>query len=158
MLLAVATLLCGGIAGAIEVKKDLYNNGGGGSAAGGEAAPRSNPLTPAIQKKLLDAVQSDSEGPVGEESEKKSSGEMYVDLENAKLKYFPQTKGGKQLVLAKLEAAEYKPSKNAEVKPRPTGKRRALVFTYAISGGNVTLVGQPAWEDVAAKGAKAAAN
>jgi hypothetical protein len=153
LLLIVLALGNAGGAGAIEVKKSLYGGGGGPapSGGGGEGPPQSNPLTPAVQKKLFDAVQSDSESYVGAESEKKSTGEEYVDLENAKLKYFPQNSGGKVQVKAKLEAPEYKASKSG--KSKPTGKRKALVFTYGVAAGNISPVGQPAWEDVGDKSA-----
>ena len=140
---------------AIEVKKDLYG-GGSGAAASGGGATRPNPLTPGLQKKLIETVESESESYVGDESEKKASGQVYVDLENGKLKYFPQNSGGKVQVSAKLEGKEYKASSEATGKGRATGRRRALVFKYRLDGQTWTETAKPAWEDVAEKGAKAA--
>ena len=140
---------------AIEVKKDIYL-GGGGAASGGGGATHVNPLTPALQKKLIETVQSESDSYVADESEKKSSGQVYIDLEDAKLKYFPQNTGGKVKVSAKLEGKEYKASSEATGKGKPTGRSRALVFKYRLDGQNWTETDKPAWEDVAEKGAKAA--
>ncbi len=152
---AGAALLTANGTRAIEVKKDLYQ--GGGSSSGGSGGPaRPNPLTPTLQRKLVETVESESESYLGQESEKKASGETYVDLENAKLKYFPENSGGKVQVTAKLEGAEFKPPKSGTGKPRATGKRRVLVFKYKLDGQNWTEAGQPAWQDVAQKGDKAA--
>ncbi len=140
---------------AIEVKKDIYV-GGGGAASGGEGVKRANPLTPGLQKKLIETVESESDSYVADESEKKASGKIYVDLENAKLKYFPQNTGGKVQVSAKLEGKEYIGSTEGPGKGKATGKRRALVFKYRLDGQNWTETAKPAWEDVAEKGAKAA--
>src|SRR5271157_681063 len=108
--LALSTLLAVGGARAIEVNKKLYGGGPSASGGGGGPAP-ANPLTPALQRKLIETVESESDTYLAQESEKKASGETYVDLENAKLKYFPQNTGGKVQVTAKLEGTEYKPSK-----------------------------------------------
>ncbi len=108
------------------------------------------------QKKLIETVESESDSYVADESEKKSSGQIYVDLENGKLKYFPQNTAGKVQVSAKLEGKEYKASSEGTGKGKPTGRRRALVFKYRLDGQNWTETAKPAWEDVAEKGAKAA--
>jgi len=106
---------------AIEVKKDIYV-GGGGAASGGGGATRPNPLTPGLQKKLIETVESESESYVGDESEKKASGQVYIDLENGKLKYFPQNTGGKVQVSAKLEARSTRPPVREPAKAsRPAG-------------------------------------
>jgi len=141
---------------AIEVKKDLYSGGGGSAAGGGGTVTRANPLTPALQKKLIDTVESESESYVGDESEKKASGQIYVDLENGKLKYFPQNSGGKVQVSAKLEGKEYKGPAEGTGKGKATGKRRALVFKYRLDGQTWTEVAKPAWEDVVEKDKTAA--
>jgi len=152
--LALAVVASAPDARAIEVKKDIYGGSGGGAAGGGDSAPRANPLTPALQKKLMETIETESDSYVADESEKKASAQIYVDLENAKLKYFPQNTAGKIQVTAKLEGKEFKPA--GEGNPRATGKRRALVFKYRLDGQNWTEVTKPAWEDVAEKGAKAA--
>ena len=85
---------------------------------------------------------------MSDESEKKSSGKPYVDLEHAKFLYLPTMKEGHWTVLAKLQAAEYTPSKSGEGKGRPTGKQKILVFNYRLDGGKWTEVEQPKWEDV----------
>ncbi len=157
LVLAIAAVVGARDARAIEVKKDLYGSSGGGASGGSGGPPRANPLTPALQKKLIETVESESESYVGDESEKKASAQTYVDLENGQLKYFPQNSGGKVQVTAKLEAKEFKAV--AEGKPRATGKRRALVFKYRLDGQTWTEVTKPAWEDVTEKsdkGAKAA--
>lgn len=141
---------------AIEVKKDLYGGGGGAAASGGGGPTRPNPLTPALQKKLIETVESESDSYVADESEKKASGQIYVDLENGKLKYFPQNTGGKVQVSAKLEGKEYKGPSEGTGKGKATGKRRALVFKYRLDGQTWTETAKPAWEDVVEKGAKAA--
>ena len=141
---------------AIEVKKDLYGGGGGAAASGGGGPARANPLTPALQKKLIETVEAESDSYVADESEKKASGQIYVDLENGKLKYFPQNTGGKVQVAAKLEGKEYKGPSEGTGKGKATGKRRALVFKYRLDSQTWTEVTKPAWEDVVDKGAKAA--
>jgi len=111
-------------AGAIEVKNSLYGSGGGGGAsAGGGANPSGgggSSMGKAQQQALQEAVASDSEQYVDQESEKKSSGQGYVDLANAKPRIFPNAGG----VTVKLEAAEYKG------KGKKTGNEKALVFKY----------------------------
>jgi hypothetical protein len=141
---------------AIEVKKDLYGGGGGAAASGGGGPARANPLTPGLQKKLIETVEAESDSYVADESEKKASGQIYVDLENGKLKYFPQNTGGKVQVAAKLEGKEFKGPSEGTGKGKATGKRRALVFKYRLDGQTWTEVTKPAWEDVVDKGAKAA--
>jgi|SRR5579885_688336 len=133
----------------IEVKKSINLGGGGGGGGGPVAsgpAPR-NPLTSAQQKALFDTVASDSEQFLAQESEKKSSGELYVDLDKASFSYVP--KGG--TVEAKLTAAEYKPKKDdPSAKGTPTGKKKALVFNYKVDGSKFTATEPPKWEDVEA--------
>src|SRR5580698_2419398 len=114
---------------AIEVKKDLYNNSGpAGPSASGPA--KENPIPKAAAQQLSDTIASESDSYLSDESEKKSSGKVYVDLEHAKFLYLPTMKAGHWTVIAKLQAAEYKPSKSGEGKGRATGKVKVLVFTY----------------------------
>src|ERR1700735_5893072 len=123
----VAAVLAPRTARAIEVKKDLYNNSGpAGPSASGPA--KENPIPKAAAQQLSDTIASESDSFVGDESEKKSSGKTYVDLEHAKFLYLPQMKGGEWNVNAKLQAAEYTPSKRGEGKGKPTGKEEELVF------------------------------
>src|SRR3984885_5488727 len=158
--LAVAGLIVAGLlaprrAGAIEVKKDLSNNSGpAGPSASGPA--KENPIPKAAAQQLSDTIASESDSYVGDESEKKSSGKTYVDLEHAKFLYLPQMKGGHWNVTAKLQAAEYTPSKSGEGKGKPTGKQKILVFNYRLDGSKWTEVEQPKWEDVDATGTAAA--
>ncbi len=158
--LIVAAILATGSARAIEVKKDLYNNGGaaGSSAAGSGAAgsPKGNPIPKAQQAALNDTIANESESYLDDESEKKASGKTYVDIEHARPMYLPTMKEGKWTVLAKLQAAEYAPSKTGEGKGRPTGKQKVLVFNYRLDGSKWTEVEPPKWQDVEAKGAAAA--
>jgi hypothetical protein len=146
-LIAAGAMLAPRTARAIEVKKDLYNNSGpaGPSASG-----------PAKENPIPKAIASESDSFVGDESEKKSSGKTYVDLEHAKFLYLPQMKGGHWNVTAKLQAAEYTPSKSGEGKGKPTGKQKILVFNYRLDGSKWTEVEQPKWEDVDATGTAAA--
>lgn len=144
-------------AGAIEVKKEMNMGGGGGAGA---AAPVSagpsmhNPLSSAQQKALQDVIASDSDPFLDQESEKKSSGQPYVDLEHAAFSYIPTNKGGGLSVVAKLTAPEYKLAKNGTGKGRATGNKKALVFNYKVDGTKF-IASEPAkWEDVAAAGAK----
>jgi hypothetical protein len=146
--LMLAAFLIPAIAHAIEVKKDLNVGGGGGGGGGGQMmqgpAPK-NPLSTAQQKTLFDTVANDSDQFLGQESEKKSSGQPYVDLEHAAFSYVP--KGG--TVEAKLTGAEYKPKKSdPAAKGTPTGKKKALVFTYKVDGNKFASTGDPKWEDV----------
>jgi hypothetical protein len=161
--LAVAGLIVAGAilapigARAIEVKKDLYNNSGpAGPSAAGPA--KENPIPKAAAQQLSDTIASESDSYVSDESEKKSSGKPYVDLEHAKFLYLPTMKAGHWTVLAKLKAAEYTPSKTGEGKGRPTGKQKILVFNYRLDGGKWTEVEQPKWEDVDVTGTAAAAH
>jgi hypothetical protein len=151
--LMMGAFMTSGSARAIEVKKELYGGGGPAGGGGGGPAP-ANPLTPALRQKLSETIASESDSYVDQESEKKSDGKTYVDLEGAKFKYIPSTAGGKVNVTAKLEGAEYKPSTSGG-KGHPTGKHRALVFKYRLDGQTWTEVDQPAWQDVEA-GTKAA--
>jgi len=158
--LIVAAILAPNSARAIEVKKDLYKNGGpaGSSAADSSAAgpTKGNPIPKAQQQALSDTIANESDSYLGDESEKKASGKVYVDLEHAKFLYVPTMKEGKWTVLAKLQAAEYAPSKTGEGKGRPTGKQKVLVFNYRLDGSKWTEVEPPKWQDVEAKGAAAA--
>ena len=154
--LIVAALLAPIRARAIEVKKSLYNNSGSsGPSASGPA--KENPIPKAAAQQLSDTIASESDSFVSEESEKKSSGKPYVDLEHAAFKYQPTMKAGKWTVTAKLQAAEYTPSKSGEGKGKPTGKQKSLVFNYRLDGSKWTEVEQPKWEDVDTGGATAAA-
>ena len=136
---------------AIEVKKDLNMGGGGGGGGGGQMtqgpAPK-NPLSPTQQKALLQQVTDDSDQFVGQESEKKSSGQPYVDLEHAAFSYLPSNKGGGMTVEAKLTAPELKARKSDPSKSSPTGKKKALVFDYKVDGNKFASTGEPKWEDV----------
>jgi hypothetical protein len=161
--LAVAGLIIAGAilapncARAIEVKKDLYNNSGpAGPSASGPA--KENPIPKAAAQELSDTIASESDSYLSDESEKKSSGKVYVDLEHAKFLYLPTMKAGHWTVIAKLQAAEYTPSKSGEGKGKPTGKQKILVFNYRLDGGKWTEVDQPKWEDVDASGTAAAAH
>jgi hypothetical protein len=144
--LFVGALLIPLRAGAIEVKKlmpggESAPSGGGGG--GGSSAP--NPMSKAQQQALSDSVSNDSEQFVDQESEKKSSGEAYVDLEHAKPHIFPIGSN----VTVKLQAAAYK------AKGKKTGEEKALVFKYKSKGSGYVLDGDPTWEDANAATAKA---
>ncbi len=145
--LFVTALLTSTTAGAIEVKKEINLGNGGDMAAPGQGPAPRNPLTKAQQQALQDSLANDSEIFVGQESEKKSSGQPYVDLEHAKFSYMP----GAGTVTAKLTAAEYQPSKSGEGKGKATGNTKALVFKYKVEGNKLTAMGDPKWEDVGAK-------
>jgi len=145
--LIVAAMLTPMTARAIEVKKSLYTNSGpSGPSAQGPA--KSNPIGKAQQQALNDTIASESDTYLGDESEKKSSGKPYVDLEHAKFMYLPTMKAGKWIVEAKLQAPEYTPSKSGEGKGKATGKQKVLVFTYRLDGSKWTEVEQPKWQDV----------
>jgi hypothetical protein len=138
----VCVLMVPSKAGAIEVKKmigggDSAPSGGGGGGGGGSAAP--NPMSKAQQQALQDAVANDSDAFVGQESEKKSSGEAYVDLEHAKPHIFPAGSS----VTVKLQADSYK------AKGKKSGDQKALVMKYKQKGSTYVLDGEPTWEDVA---------
>jgi hypothetical protein len=155
-LIAVA-ILAPHIARAIEVKKDLYNNSGpAGPSAAGPA--KENPIPAAQRQQLSETVASESDNYLNEESEKKSSGKAYVDLEHAKFLYLPTMKSGHWTVQAKLQAAEYTPSKSGEGKGKPTGKQKVLVFNYRLDGSKWNEVEPPKWEDADADAAAAAAH
>ncbi len=143
-ILAVA-LLVGALfvppkAGAIEVKKMLPSGesgpSGGGGRGGGGSAP--NPMSKAQQQALQDAVANDSEVYLGQESEKKASGEPYVDIEHAKPHIFPAGSN----VTVKLQADSYK------AKGKKSGEQKALVMKYKADGNHYVLEGDPTWEDV----------
>jgi hypothetical protein len=154
-LIVAATIFAPRGARAIEVKKDLYNNSGPqGPSASGPA--KENPIPKAAAQQLSDTIASESDSFVSDESEKKSSGKPYVDLEHAKFQYLPTMKGGHWTVIAKLLAAEYTPSKSGEGKGKPTGKQKNLVFNYRLDGSKWTEVEQPKWEDVEGAGTTAA--
>lgn len=141
--LFVGALLIPSGAGAIEVKKHLpvgQSGPSGGGGGGGGSAP--NPMSKAQQQALQDAVANDSEQYLGQESEKKASGEPYVDLEHGKPHIFPSGSS----VTVKLQADSYK------AKGKKSGDQKALVMKYKASGNNYVLDGEPKWEDVAAKG------
>jgi hypothetical protein len=126
---------------AIEVKKmigggDSGPSGGGGGGGSAPSAP--NPMSKAQQQALSDAVSNDSEQFVDQESEKKSSGDAYVDLEHAKPHIFPTGSN----VTVKLEAASYK------AKSKHSTEQKSLVFKYKSQGGKYVLDGDPTWEDV----------
>jgi len=138
----VSALMVPSKAGAIEVKKMLPGgesapSGGGGGGGGGPAAP--NPMSKAQQQALQDAVANDSEQYVDQESEKKSSGEAYVDLEHAKPHIFPSGSN----VTVKLQAESFK------AKSKKSGEQKSLVFKYKAKGSTYVLDGEPTWEDVA---------
>jgi len=159
-LAAAGLILAGAIlapvrARAIEVKKDLYNNSGpAGPSASGPA--KENPIPKAMAAQLSDTVANESDSYLSDESEKKSSGKTYVDLEHAKFLYLPTMKAGHWTVIAKLQAAEYTPSKSGEGRGKPTGKQKILVFNYRLDGNKWTEVEQPKWEDVDTTGTAAA--
>jgi hypothetical protein len=145
--LIVAALLAPNGAHAIEVKKDLYlKSGPAGPSAPGPA--KENPIPAAQRQQLSDTIASESDSYLSEESEKKSSGKTYVDLEHAKFTYMPTMKEGKWTVLAKLQAAEYTPSKSGEGKGKATGKQRVLAFNYRLDGSKWAEVEPPKWQDV----------
>jgi hypothetical protein len=135
---------------AIEVKNDLHNQSGpaqGPAPAQNASAPRENPIPKAAAQQLSDTIASESDSYLSDESEKKSSGKTYVDLEHAKFMYLPTQKGGHWTVVAKLQGAEYTGPKNGVGKGKPTGKQKTLVFNYRLDGSKWTEVEQPKWED-----------
>jgi hypothetical protein len=155
-LIVAGAMLAPRSARAIEVKKDLYNNSGpAGPSAPGPA--KENPIPKAAAQELSDTIASESDSYVSVESVMKSSGKTYVDLEHAKFLYLPEMKGGHWTVVAKLQAAEYTPSKSGVGKGKPTGKQKILVFNYRLDGSKWTEIEQPKWEDVDATGTAAAA-
>ena len=143
----VAAILAPTGARAIEVKKSLYSNSGpSGPTAQGPA--KSNPIPKAQQQALNDTIASESDSFLSDESEKKSSGQNYVDLEHAKFMYLPTMKEGKWIVEAKLQAPEYTGPKGGVGKGKPTGKQKVLIFTYRLDGSKWTEVEKPKWQDV----------
>ena len=110
-------------------------------------APK-NPLSTAQQKALQEQVANDSDQFLAEESEKKSSGQPYVDLEHAAYSYLPSNKDGGLSIAAKLTAPELKARKSDPSKSSPTGKKKALVFNYKVDGSKFTSTEPPKWEDV----------
>jgi hypothetical protein len=155
-LIVAAAILAPIRARAIEVKKDLYNNSGpAGPSASGPA--KENPIPKAQAQQLVDTIADESDTYISAESDKKSSGQPYVDIEHAKLTYLPTMKQGHWTVIAKLPGIEYKPPKSGEGKGKATGKQRVLIFTYRLDGSKWTEVEQPKWEDVDATGTAAAA-
>jgi len=155
--LAVAGLIVAGAmiapkyARAIEVKKDLYtNSGSAGPSAPGPA--KENPIPKALAQELSDTIASESDSFVSDESEKKSSGKTYVDLEHAKFLYVPTMKAGHWNVVAKLQAAEYTPNKSGEGRGHATGKQKILLFNYRLDGSKWAEVEPPKWEDVDVNG------
>jgi hypothetical protein len=159
-ILAVAGLIVAAMfvphgARAIEVKKDLYNKSGpAGPTAAGPA--RENPIPKAQQQALMQTVENESDSYLDDESDKKTSGKPYVDLEHAKFMYLPTMKEGHWTVLAKLQAPEYNPPKNGEGRGRPTGKQKVLIFNYRLDGSKWSEVEPPKWEDVGTPGVAAA--
>jgi hypothetical protein len=150
--LTLGAFLIPASAHAIMVKKEL-NVGGGGSSGGSVAAAptEKNPLNKAQQQALQQAVANDSDPFLDQESEKKSEGKVYLDLEHAKFSYLPSRKSGALTIQAKLTAREYKGDKSdPAAKGRPTGKSSALVFNYKVDGDKMVSAGEPAWEEVAA--------
>ncbi len=146
--LVFGALIVSPSARAIEVKKELVSPGGGGGGGGGASAgpQRANPIPAAMRQQLADTLANESDNYLNEESEKKSSGQNYVDLE-PKFTYLPSQKGGKWVVQATLEGNEYKPPKNGEGKGRKTGGRKQLIFNYRLDGNKWTEVEPPKWQD-----------
>jgi|SRR6516162_2034592 hypothetical protein len=141
-------------AAAIEVKKSLYSGGGGG---GGSAGPTpKNPLTPAVRQALQQTVSDDTDKFLAEEDGKKNDGKPYVDLYAAKMKYMPSTEKGVTSCTVRLEAPEYKPSKDPTSKGIKTGVTKTLVLKYKLDGQKWAQTAEPAWEDASAKGGEAA--
>ncbi|MHB8383223.1 MAG: hypothetical protein ACYDC3_12905 [Candidatus Binataceae bacterium] len=154
--IALCALLAPATARAIEVKKEMNTGGGGGGGGAPQAAAgpsMHNPLTSGQQKALQDAVATDSDQFLDAESDKKSSGEPYVDLEHAAFSYIPTNKGGGLTVVAKLTAGEYKLAKGGSGRGRATGNKKALVFNYKLDGSKFDASEPAKWEDVAAPAA-----
>lgn len=156
-LIAAVAIVTPNRAHAIEVKKDLYTQSGpAGPSAPGPA--RANPIPASMRQQLSDTIASESDSYVSEESEKKSSGKTYVDLEHPKFMYLPEMKNGHWTVIAKLQGAEYTPSKSGEGKGKPTGKQKTLIFNYRLDGSKWTEVEPPKWQDADTGTATAAAH
>jgi hypothetical protein len=155
--LMLAAFLIPASAHAIMVKKSINLGGeGSGGERGAAAAPsQKNPLNKAQQQALQQAVASDSDLFLDQESEKKSEGKVYFDLEHAKFSYVPSRKSGALTIQAKLTAKEYKGNKSdPSARGRATGNSSALVFNYKVDGDKMVPLGQPAWEEVAAPAKK----
>lgn len=131
---------------AIEVKKSLYSSNG----SAGAAASQPNPLNEAQKQALQDAVANDSDHTLGEESEKKASGQNYVDLDHARFSYMPAAGS----VTAKLAAPECKGKKGGALICSPTGTQKTLVFKYKLAGNKLSQSEPPKWEGPAAQAAK----
>jgi hypothetical protein len=108
-------------------------------------------LSNAQKQALQDAVASDSDQSVGEESEKKSSGENYVDMDHAKFSYMPTA----STVTAKLTAPECKGKKGGASSCSKTGTEKTLVFKYKIEGSKLAQSEPPKWEEAATDTASA---
>ncbi len=148
-LIAIAVLFAATGAHAIEVKKKLYAPSGppaGDSSATSSGPAPANPLSAAQRQALQDSVASDSEQSVAEESEKKSSGQTYVDLDHAKFSYMPTS----STVTAKLIAPECKGKKGGASSCAKTGTEKTLVFKYKIAGSKLAQSDPPKWEEAAA--------
>lgn len=143
-------------AAALEVKKSLYSGSGGSGGGGAPAGPApKNPLTPAVRQALLQTVTDDTDKFLAEEDAKKNDGKPYVDLNSAKLKYIPSTTGGVTSCIVRLEAPEYKPTKDPTSKGSKTGMK-TLVLKYKLDGQKWSQTSDPAWEDASAKGSEGA--
>jgi hypothetical protein len=114
-------------------------------------------LTPALQQSLEDKLSDVTEQYFDEQDEKKSHGQIYIDLQQ-KFEYLPTYGPHHQLVVScKLGGVEYDPSKKGgTAKGLATGKLKYLVFTYAREGNNWVSVAKPKWEsqDLGIAGAK----
>ena len=147
VVIASAVMFAAITARAIEVKKKLYAPGpsaGDSATSSGPAPP--NPLNAAQRQALQDAVAGDSEQSLAEESEKKSSGQNYVDLDHAKFSYVPTA----STVTAKLSAPECKGKKGGAASCAKTGTEKTLVCKYKIDGGKIAQSDPPKWEEAAA--------
>jgi hypothetical protein len=114
-------------------------------------------LTPALQQSLEDKLSDVTEPYFDEQDEKKSHGQIYIDLQQ-KFEYLPTYGPHHQLVVScKLGGVEYDPSKKGgTAKGLATGKLKYLVFTYAREGNNWVSIAKPKWEsqDLGLAGAK----
>ena len=130
---------------AIEVKKSLYSSSGTSAAA-----LQPNPLNPVQKQALQDAVANDSDQTLGEESEKKASGQNYVDLDHALFSYMPLATS----VTAKLTAPECRGIKGGASSCAATGIQKTLVFKYKLTGNKLSQSEPPKWEGPPAEAAK----
>jgi len=115
-------------------------------------------LSPSLAAKLTQQVSDEAEPYLGQEDEKKSSGETYVDLQS-KYEYLPNSgPDGQMIVSVKLGGAEYQPIKGDAGKGKATGRLKYLVFSYALDNRNGKWVetAKPKWEtqDLGAAAAK----